>query len=164
MSETRASGTAPAVSIVVPVRNEASNIAPLADEIAVALDRNLTFEALFVNDGSTDRTEAELTALMASRPWLRQIKHQTSCGQSAAVSSGVTHARAGVIVSLDGDGQNDPAFIPALLAGMAGAPQIGIVSGQRVSSHVIGILKHQSRVVNYQRHLVLRYCYTESSV
>src|SRR5258708_13741366 len=124
MSETRASGTAPAVSIVVPVRNEASNIAPLVDEIAVALDRNLTFEALFVNDGSTDRTEAELTALMASRPWLRQIKHQTSCGQSAAVSSGGTHARAGSIVTLDGDAPHNPAFMPSLLPSFAGCPPV----------------------------------------
>ena len=119
MSETLASGAPPVVSIVVPVRNEAGNIAPLVDEIATALGKDRSFEIIYVNDGSTDRTESELSELMASRPWLRQIKHRTSCGQSAAVSSGVLHARAGIVVTLDGDGQNDPAFIPALLEALA---------------------------------------------
>ena len=70
MSEVFASATAPAVSIVVPVRNEADNIAPLVEEIAAALDKHLAFELIYVNDGSTDRTEAELARLMASRPRL----------------------------------------------------------------------------------------------
>jgi dolichol-phosphate mannosyltransferase len=156
MSETFARGSAPAVSIVVPVRNEADNIAPLIDEIAAALDKNLNFEIIYVNDGSTDRTEAELTQLMASRPWLRQIKHQTSCGQSAAVSTGVTHARAGIIVTLDGDGQNDPAFIPALLKAMASTPHIGLVAGQRVGRRATGFKKLQSRIANGVRGVVLR--------
>src|SRR6266567_5952368 len=107
--------TGPTVSVVVPVRNEAGNIAPLVAEIARALGSERSFEVIYVNDGSTDGTESELTQLMASRPWLRQIKHASSCGQSAAVSTGVRHARAPVVVTLDGDGQNDPAFIPALL-------------------------------------------------
>jgi dolichol-phosphate mannosyltransferase len=156
MSEIFASATAPAVSIVVPVRNEADNIAPLVDEIAAALDKNLAFELIYVNDGSTDRTEAELTRLMASRPWLRQIRHETSCGQSAAVSSGVIHARAAIVVTLDGDGQNDPAFIPALLAAMMKAPHIGLVAGQRVGRQATGFKKFQSRVANAVRSVVLR--------
>jgi dolichol-phosphate mannosyltransferase len=156
MSEVFASATAPAVSIVVPVRNEADNIAPLVDEIAAALDKNLAFELIYVNDGSTDRTEAELTRLMASRPWLRQIRHETSCGQSAAVSSGVIHARAGIVVTLDGDGQNDPAFIPALLEAMIKAPHIGLVAGQRVGRQATGFKKFQSRVANAVRSVVLR--------
>jgi glycosyltransferase involved in cell wall biosynthesis len=156
MSEVFASATAPAVSIVVPVRNEADNIAPLVDEIAAMLDKNLAFELIYVNDGSTDRTEAELTRLMASRPWLRQIRHETSCGQSAAVSSGVIHARAGVVVTLDGDGQNDPAFIPALLEAMTKTPHIGVVAGQRVGRRATGFKKLQSRVANAVRSVVLR--------
>ena len=156
MSEIFASATAPAVSIVVPVRNEADNIAPLVDEIAAALDKDLAFELIYVNDGSSDRTEAELTRLMASRPWLRQIKHETSCGQSAAVSSGVIHARAAIVVTLDGDGQNDPAFIPALLAAMTKAPHIGLVAGQRVGRQATGFKKFQSRVANAVRSVVLR--------
>jgi dolichol-phosphate mannosyltransferase len=156
MSEIFASATAPAVSIVVPVRNEADNIAPLVDEIAAALDKNLAFELIYVNDGSSDRTEAELTRLMASRPWLRQIKHETSCGQSAAVSSGVIHARAGIVVTLDGDGQNDPAFIPALLEAMTKAPHIGLVAGQRVGRQATGFKRFQSLVANAVRNVVLR--------
>jgi dolichol-phosphate mannosyltransferase len=156
MSEIFASATAPAVSIVVPVRNEADNIAPLVDEIAAALDKDLAFELIYVNDGSTDRTQAELTRLMASRPWLRQIRHEISCGQSAAVSSGVIHARAAIVVTLDGDGQNDPAFIPALLEAMTNAPHIGLVAGQRVGRQATGFKKFQSRVANAVRSVVLR--------
>lgn len=156
MSEVFAGATAPAVSIVVPVRNEADNIAPLVDEIAAALDKNLAFELIYVNDGSTDRTEAELTRLMASRPWLRQVRHETSCGQSAAVSSGVIHARAGIVVTLDGDGQNDPAFIPALLEAMTKAPHIGLVAGQRVGRQATGFKRFQSLVANAVRSVVLR--------
>jgi glycosyltransferase involved in cell wall biosynthesis len=156
MSDVFASATAPAVSIVIPVRNEADNIAPLVDEIAATLEKNLAFELIYVNDGSTDRTEAELTRLMASRPWLRQIRHETSCGQSAAVSSGVIHARAGVVVTLDGDGQNDPAFIPALLEAMTKTPHIGLVAGQRVGRQATGFKKLQSRVANAVRSVVLR--------
>ena len=156
MSEIFASATAPAVSIVVPVRNEADNIAPLVDEIAAALDKDLAFELIYVNDGSTDRTQAELTRLMASRPWLRQIRHEISCGQSAAVSSGVIHARAAIVITLDGDGQNDPAFIPALLEAMTKAPHIGLVAGQRVGRQATGFKKLQSRVANAVRSVVLR--------
>src|SRR4051794_17898374 len=99
----------PAVSVVVPVKNEAGNIAPLVGEIAAALDAKASFEIVYVNDGSSDATEAELAELMATHPWLRQLKHAISCGQSAAVRTGVVHARAPLIVTLDGDGQNDPA-------------------------------------------------------
>ena len=154
MSETFASAAAPAVSIVVPVRNEADNIAPLVDEIAAALD--VDFELIYVDDGSSDSTQAALTELMASRPWLRQIKHDISCGQSAAVSTGVRHARAGIVVTLDGDGQNDPAFIPALLEVMAKAPHVGLVAGQRVGRQASGFKKFQSRIANAVRSLVLR--------
>src|SRR5205823_13160708 len=110
-----------------------------------------------VNDGSTDGTGAELRALMAERAWLRQIEHASSCGQSAAVRTGVAHARAPVIVTLDGDGQNDPAFIPALLKALvAGAPRIGLVAGQRVGRKSSGFKKLQTRIANGVRGAVLR--------
>jgi dolichol-phosphate mannosyltransferase len=144
----------PAVSVVVPVRNEAGNIAPLVDEIARAL-ANTAFEIVYVNDGSSDGTEAELTALAASRPWLRQIRHASSCGQSAAVCTGVAHARASLVVTLDGDGQNDPAFLPALLAKLAD-PKVGLVAGQRVGRKDTGFKKFQSRIANGVRGAVLR--------
>ncbi len=151
------SGPPPTVSVVVPVRNEAGNIAPLVGEIVDVLGEGATFELIYVNDGSTDRTDSELTLLMASRPWLRQITHQSSCGQSAAVSTGVRHARAAVVVTLDGDGQNDPAFIPVLLAALtAGAPRIGLVAGQRVGRRDTGFKKVQSRLANAVRGAVLR--------
>jgi dolichol-phosphate mannosyltransferase len=156
MSETFASAAPPAMSIVVPVRNEAGNIAPLVSEIAAALEKGPSFELIYVNDGSTDRTESELTLLMASRPWLRQVKHQSSCGQSAAVRSGVRHARAPVVVTLDGDGQNDPAFIPALLKALAGSPRLGLIAGQRVGRKDTGFKKLQSRIANAVRGAVLR--------
>src|SRR5271170_3460202 len=103
----------PALSVVVPVRNESGNIAPLVAEIAAAL-HGQAFEIVYVNDGSQDATEDELRGLMAGRPWLRQIRHSQSCGQSAALRTGVATARAPVVITLDGDGQNDPAYIPAL--------------------------------------------------
>ena len=147
----------PAVCVVVPVRNEAGNIAPLVAEIAASLDKHASFEVIYVNDGSSDRTESELTLLMASRPWLRQITHESSCGQSAAVRSGVRHARAPIIVTLDGDGQNDPAFIPAALAALEkGAPRVGLVAGQRVGRRASAFKKMQSRIANAARSSLLR--------
>jgi dolichol-phosphate mannosyltransferase len=157
MEEKREREAPPAVSIVVPVRNEADNIAPLIAEIVDALGKQLTFEVIYVNDGSTDRTESELTLLMASRPWLRHVIHQASCGQSAAIRSGVVHARAPVVVTLDGDGQNDPAFIPALLKALAaGGPRVGLIAGQRVGRRATGFKRLQSRIANAVRGAVLR--------
>src|ERR1041384_3596343 len=129
MPETTPTAT-PAVSVVVPVRNEADNVRLLADEIAAALNGRWSFELIYVNDGSADATEQVLTALKSERPYLRQIKHATSCGQSAAVRSGVSAARAPLVVTLDGDGQNDPSFIPALLSALEQNTNIGLVAGQ----------------------------------
>ena len=106
---------APAVSVVVPVKDEAGNIGPLLDEIAAALAGRWAFEVVYVNDGSTDVTETEVRHFMGDRPWLRLITHASACGQSAALRSGARAARAPIIVTLDGDGQNDPSFIPALV-------------------------------------------------
>ena len=146
----------PTVSVVVPVRNEAGNIAPLVAEIAAALAGG-AFEILYVNDGSRDATEEELRSLMTLRPWLRQIRHAQSCGQSAAVRSGVAAARAAIVVTLDGDGQNDPAFIPALLAALEqGAPRVRLIAGQRVGRKTTGFKRWQSRVANAVRGAVLR--------
>jgi glycosyltransferase involved in cell wall biosynthesis len=105
----------PAVSVVVPVRNEAGNIAPLVTEIAKALSGQWPFEVIYVDDGSSDATAAELEQLMTQHAWLRRVRHSQSCGQSAAVRTGVAAARAPIVVTLDGDGQNDPAFVPALI-------------------------------------------------
>jgi len=148
---------APAVSVVVPVRNEVDNVRPLTDEISAALKGRWSFELIYVNDGSTDATEGALTALKAERPWLRQIKHATSCGQSAAVRSGVAAARAPLVATLDGDGQNDPSFIPALLhAFEQGGARIGLVAGQRVGRRSGAYKKLQSRIANGVRGAILR--------
>jgi glycosyltransferase involved in cell wall biosynthesis len=147
----------PAVSVVVPVRNEAENVGPLADEIAAALTGRWNFELIYVNDGSSDGTEAALAALKAERAWLRQIKHKESCGQSAAVRSGVAAARAGVVATLDGDGQNDPSFIPALLQAFEqGGERIGLVAGQRVGRRDTAFKRMQSRIANRVRGAILR--------
>jgi len=147
----------PAVSVVVPVRNEAGNIAPLVAEIAAALDGKWPFEVVYVDDGSTDGTADEIKRLMARHPWLRGVRHKQSCGQSAAVRSGVRAARAPLVVTLDGDGQNDPAFLPALVRALeAGAPRTGLIAGQRVGRKASGFKKLQSRIANGVRGAVLR--------
>ena len=144
----------PLVSVVVPVKNEAGNIAPLVAEIDAALAGG-AFEILYVNDGSTDATEQELRELMRERPWLRQIRHERSCGQSAAIRTGVAMAHAQLIVTIDGDGQNDPAFIPALIAAFGG-PRVGLVAGQRVGRKATLFKKWQSRIANAVRSTVLK--------
>jgi dolichol-phosphate mannosyltransferase len=154
----QASATAnPAVSIVVPVKDEADNIEPLVEEIAAAMEGRWSFEVVYVNDGSTDTTEAELRRLMADRRWLRQVKHARSCGQSAAVRTGVAAARAPLVVTLDGDGQNDPSFMPALVRALEEAPpRIGLVAGQRVGRRSSRSKQFQSRIANGVRATVLR--------
>lgn len=157
MSETTTRASGPAVSVVVPVRNEAGNIAPLVNEIAKALQGRYGFEIVYVNDGSSDGTAAELKRLRTDRPWLRQIRHAHSCGQSAAVRTGVAAARAPIVVTLDGDGQNDPAFIPQLIEALkAGAPRVGLIAGQRVGRKASGFKKFQSRIANGVRGAILR--------
>lgn len=146
----------PAVSVIVPVRNEAGNIAPLVEEIAAALSGR-RFEVVYVNDGSTDGTAAELDALKARYPWLRQVRHAQSCGQSAALRTGVRAARGDVIVTLDGDGQNDPVFLPKLIDALEqGAPKVGLIAGQRVGRKATGFKKFQSRVANAVRGSILK--------
>jgi dolichol-phosphate mannosyltransferase len=102
------------LSIVIPVRNEAGNIAPLVAEIRAALGGRLRYEILYVDDGSDDSTAAEIRRLAAEMPELSLLAHARSCGQSAAIRTGVRAARAPWIATLDGDGQNDPADIPQL--------------------------------------------------
>ncbi|HEY0442208.1 MAG TPA: glycosyltransferase family 2 protein [Xanthobacteraceae bacterium] len=157
MNERSTINLPPQVSVVVPVKNEAENVGPLLAEIVAALQGRWAFEVVYVNDGSTDATEATLLALMAERPWLRQVKHATSCGQSAAVRTGVAFARAPLIATLDGDGQNDPKFIPDMLMQFEGeGARLGLVAGQRVGRRSTGFKKLQSRIANAVRSAVLR--------
>jgi dolichol-phosphate mannosyltransferase len=148
---------APAVSIVVPVRNEADNIAPLVAEIVAALDGRWVYEIVYVNDGSTDATPARLAALMEQHAHLRQIRHAASSGQSAAVRSGVRAARGAIVATLDGDGQNNPAFLPDLILAIEnGGVRIGLAAGQRVGRKDTGFKKMQSRIANGVRNAILR--------
>src|SRR5215510_13920567 len=102
------------LSVVIPAKDEAANVVPLFAEIRAALDGVLNYEIVYVDDGSEDATAAEVTRLQADTPHLRLLRHVRSCGQSAAIRTGVKAARAPWIATLDGDGQNDPADIPKL--------------------------------------------------
>lgn len=147
----------PRVSVVVPVRNEEGNVAPLVAEIEAALSPLGPFEIIYVNDGSTDGTARVLAELAESRPYLRRLTHAQSCGQSAAVRSGVRAARAAIVVTLDGDGQNNPAFIPKMIETLEqGGPSRGLVQGQRVGRKDTGFKKFQSRVANKVRGAILK--------
>jgi dolichol-phosphate mannosyltransferase len=146
-----------AVSIVVPVRNEAENVAPLIAEITAALDRRWVYEIIYVNDGSTDATAQKLDAIVKQRGNVRQIAHAASAGQSAAVRSGVRAARGAIVATLDGDGQNNPAFLPALIAAIEnGGSRVGLAAGQRVGRKDTGFKKLQSRIANGVRNAILR--------
>jgi dolichol-phosphate mannosyltransferase len=145
-----------AVSIVVPVRNEAENIAPVIAEIAAALDGRWNYEIVYVDDGSTDATPERLASAMKGRPNLRQVRHAASTGQSAAVRSGVRVARGAIVATLDGDGQNNPAFLPALISAIEqGGARTGLAAGQRVGRKDTGFKKFQSRIANSVRNSIL---------
>jgi len=138
------------------VRNEAGNIAPLIEEITAALDGRWAYEIIYVNDGSTDATGERLAAIMKQRDDLRQLRHAKSGGQSAAVRSGVRAARGAIVATLDGDGQNNPAFLPDLIAAVEKGSNVGLAAGQRVGRKDTGFKKFQSRVANKVRNAILK--------
>jgi glycosyltransferase involved in cell wall biosynthesis len=120
----------PALSIVVPVYNEEGNVGPLHAELTrVAAEVGRPYEILFVNDGSRDATLARLEAIRAHDPHLRIVDLDGNFGEAAALSAGFAQARGELVVTLDGDGQNDPADIPRLLARLG--PDVDVVSGRR---------------------------------
>ena len=107
----------PQLSVVIPVYNEEQNVAPLLEELFAELDKlGRSFEVICVDDGSRDRTYAELAAWAGRDTRLRIIKFRRNFGQTAAMSAGIEAARGEVIVPMDGDLQNDPADIGQLLA------------------------------------------------
>ncbi len=145
-------------SVVVPVRDEAGNAAALAREIAGALEGR-AYEMIFVDDQSRDDTRPELAALKAELPMLRLIGHRRNAGQSRAVRTGVLAARAPIIGTLDGDGQNDPADLPRLLAKLtrADAPSsLGMVAGRRAKRQDSWSKRIASRLANNIRKALLK--------
>lgn len=117
------------LSVVVPVRNEQDNLAPLISEIGAALHGVVDYEIIYVNDGSTDATSQRLAEIVQSNLRLKVVHHQYSCGQSTAVRTGVKVAGGDWIATLDGDGQNDPADIPKLIAAVQAG--VDLVGGNR---------------------------------
>ncbi len=139
------------------MRNETDNIAPLIAEITAALDTRWNYEIIYVNDGSTDATAERLESAMKERKNLRQLRHAVSTGQSAAVRSGVRAARGAIVATLDGDGQNNPVFLPALISAIEqGGELTGLAAGQRVGRKDTGFKKLQSRIANTVRNGILR--------
>ncbi|MDX1483635.1 MAG: glycosyltransferase family 2 protein [Alphaproteobacteria bacterium] len=150
---------APVLSIIVPVRNEAANIRPLVEEIHAALEGGPAFEVIYVDDGSDDGTGRELHDAAVRFPALRVITHGECCGQSAAICTGVDAAEGAWIVTLDGDGQNDPADIPALVKialadGEDGA--VDLVAGIRRRRRDSWVKRISSRVANGVRQALLK--------
>ncbi len=144
-------------SVVVPVKDEAGNAANLAREIAAVLDGR-SYEMIFVDDASRDDTRAELAALKGEIPALRLIGHRKNSGQSRAVRTGVHAARAPVVGTLDGDGQNDPADLPRLLAKLVrpdAPPNLGMVAGKRTKRQDGWSKRWASRIANNIRKAAL---------
>jgi dolichol-phosphate mannosyltransferase len=146
------------LSIVIPAKNEAGNILGLIDGICAAMAEVAPFEVIVVDDGSTDATGVELTGRMAIMPNLTVLHNARSAGQSAAVHSGVMAARATIICTLDGDGQNPPEELPKLAAPLLapGSEAIGLVAGQRVDRHDTWTKRAGSRFANGLRGWLLK--------
>lgn len=145
------------LSVVVPVFNERDNVVPLINEISAALSGRIDFEIVYVDDHSTDDTLAVLGAAKAANPELRVIHHVSQSGQSTAIRNGIKAARGHWIATLDGDGQNDPADIPKLLAMRDESPaQIKLFAGWRVERKDSGSKRMASKWANAIRRRLLR--------
>jgi dolichol-phosphate mannosyltransferase len=145
------------LSVVIPVLNEAPNVAPLVREIAAALEGRLDYEIVYVDDGSVDETAAAVAALAREQPRLRLVRHRRSFGQSTAIRTGVKAARAPWIATLDGDGQNDPADIPRLweIARRASSQPPLLVAGHRARRRDSSMKRLSSRIANEVRRALL---------
>ncbi len=147
--------TPPDISVVVPVFNEQGAAADLAREIAAAF-AGIPHEIVFVDDASTDDTTSSLAALRVAMPQLRVLSHRRNAGQSRAIRTGVLAARAPVIVTLDGDGQNDPADAPRLVRRLQAAPEtLALVGGRRAKRQDSAAKRFGSRFANGLRQRLL---------
>ncbi len=148
---------APSLSVVVPVFNERGNIVPLVHEITTALRGHLAFEIIYIDDCSKDDSRQVLKALQADVPELRVFGHTRQSGQSTAIRNGVKLASGAWIATLDGDGQNDPADIPKLLAARDAAdPAVKLFAGWRVERKDTGSKRWASKIANAIRARLLR--------
>ncbi len=149
----------PALTVVVPAMNERENLAPLIDEIRRALEGLVSFEILYVDDGSDDGTDRELARLMTAEPRLRALRHARRSGQSAAVLTGVHAARAPLVATLDADLQNDGGDLPKLYAAWRDDParaSVGLVAGQRTKRRDSLGKRLSSRIANKVRRGLLK--------
>ena len=145
----------PEVSVVVPVHDEEGAAAVLAEEIAAAF-AGREHEIVFVDDASRDRTREQLAALKQRLPQLRLLAHRRNAGQSRAVRTGVLAARGDIIVTLDGDGQNDPADAPRLVDRLRTAgPELALVGGQRLKRQDTKAKRWASKTANGVRKRLL---------
>jgi dolichol-phosphate mannosyltransferase len=146
----------PALTVVIPVKDEAGNIQALLDEIARELAA-LRFEVVCVDDGSSVGTAEALAAAKSRHAWLRVVRHRQSCGQSTATLTGVRAAQAAWIVTIDGDGQNPPGEIMKLIrARDAAGDDVAMVAGQREKRHDSWFRRLSSRVANGVRQALLK--------
>ena len=147
----------PVISVVIPCRNEAQNLAFLLGEVDAALAQR-DYEVMVVDDGATDATGKVLAERIAkANGRLRHIRHDRSAGQSAAVRSGVFAARGSVVITMDGDGQNDPAYLPKLADTLLSAgPEVAIVAGQRLKRTDTKLKQMASKFANGLRQSILR--------
>ncbi|HEX8568962.1 MAG TPA: glycosyltransferase family 2 protein [Caulobacteraceae bacterium] len=146
----------PQISIVVPVFNEEGAAVPLAEEIATAF-AGRDHEIVFVNDASRDATLERLVALKQRLPQLRVLSHRKNSGQSRSVRTGVLAARGDIVVTLDGDGQNDPADAPRLVDRLsAGSERLGLVGGERQKRQDTAAKRWASRTANNIRKAMLK--------
>lgn len=143
------------LSVVAPMFNEAEGAGALVREIADAL-QHVAHEIIIVDDASTDETNAALSALRSTTPQLRILRHDNNAGQSRALRTGIFAARAPLIATLDGDGQNDPADIPKLLELILADPDLAMVAGERLNRQDNASKKLASRLANGVRMRLLR--------
>lgn len=148
----------PPFSIVIPAFNEADNVGPLAREILSVLPQDAEFEVIFIDDASTDATADAVLALRADDRRFRLVRHRDNAGQSAGIRNGAKVAAYDWIVTMDGDGQNDPADIPRLFALLDGAPAdppLGLLGGLRLKRQDVFARRMVSRAANAIRQAVL---------
>lgn len=146
----------PSLSLVVPVYNEAGNILPLAQNCVEVL-RSLArpFEFIFVNDGSTDATAAEIAEAHARWPEVRELAMAKNSGQAVALLTGLNAARGEYLLMMDGDGQNDPRDYPALLE-LVESGRVDLACGWRVDRHDSTLRRVMSKIANVVRGAILK--------